>query len=193
MTNATETAGGRRILLGQIGSAHGIRGDVMVRTYTADPASIAAYGPLTDKDGARPLTLSVVRVTDKGVVARIKGVSDRNAAELLRGRELYVLRAKLPDADEAEYYHADLIGLEAVTEDGHPFGRVIAVQNFGAGDLLEIRVGDSRDVEFIPFTNACVPDVDIAAGRLTVVPPVLTGEAGPDDREAEVGDASGDD
>lgn len=190
MTTPPDTAGNRRILLGQIGSAHGIRGDVMVRTFTTEPADIAAYGPLTDKEGGRPLSLTIVRVTDKGVVARIKGVADRNAAELLRGRDLYVLRSKLPKAADAEYYHADLIGLEAFTEDGQPFGRVIAVQNFGAGDLLEIRIGEGRDVEFIPFTNACVPDVDIAAGRLTVVPPVMTGEQDGGDEDESESDSS---
>lgn len=179
MTKPTDTksANDRRILLGQISGAHGIRGDVIVRTYTADPADIAAYGPLTDKDGARPTTLTIVRVSDKGVVARVKGVTDRNGAEALKGRELYVTRSKLPKVDEAEYYHADLIGLDAVTEDGQPFGRVTAVQNFGAGDLLEIKLSDGGAVEFIPFTNACVPNVDIAAGCLTVVPPIMTGEA----------------
>ena len=176
----------RRILLGQITGAHGIRGDVIVRTFTADPADIAAYGPLTDKTGARPLSLSVIRVSDKGAVARVKGVSDRNAAEALKGRELYVLRAKLPKASDAEYYHADLIGLDAVTADGKPYGRVIAVQNFGAGDLLEIKLSDGRDMEFIPFTNACVPDVDLSLGRLTVVPPLMTGEQ-------EAGEGEGDD
>jgi 16S rRNA processing protein RimM len=172
-TNAKDD---RRILLGQIGSAHGIKGDVIVRSYTADPADIAAYGPLTDKAGAKPLTLSVVRVSDKGVVARVKGVSDRNGAEALKGRELYVDRTKLPKASDAEYYHADLIGLAAVTADGEPYGRVLAVQNFGAGDLLEIQLSGGKDAEFIPFTNACVPEVDLALGRLTVVPPVMTGE-----------------
>ncbi|MEQ1652941.1 MAG: ribosome maturation factor RimM, partial [Hyphomicrobium sp.] len=145
-------------------------------SYTSNPADIAAYGPLTDKDGANPLTLTVVRVADKGLVARVKSVADRNGAEALKLRDLYVVRSKLPKANDAEYYHADLIGLHAFSEDGQPFGRVIAVQNFGAGDLLEIRRPDGNDVDFIPFTNACVPDVDIASGRLTVVPPVMTGE-----------------
>ena len=178
MTNPADTKASedRRILVGQITGAHGIRGDVIVRTHTSDPADIAAYGPLTDKDGARPTTLSIVRVSDKGVVARVKGVSDRNGAEALKGRELYVARSIFPKAAEAEYYHADLIGLEAVTENGQPFGRVTAVQNFGAGDLLQIKLSDGRGIEFVPFTNACVPDVDIAAGHLTVLPPVLTGE-----------------
>ncbi len=175
----------RRILLGQITAAHGIRGDVIVRTYTGDPVDIASYGPLTDKAGGRPLSLSILRVSDKGVVVRVKGVTDRNGAEALRGRELYVARSKLPKANEAEYYHADLIGLRAVLDDGREFGRVIAVQNFGAGDLLEIKLSDGGDVEFIPFTNACVPEVDLGAGQLVVVPPVMTGDEG---EEEEGGD-----
>lgn len=176
MTNSQED---RRILLGQITGAHGIRGDIIVRTFTADPDGIAAYGDLTDKNGLQPLSLKIVRATDKGIVARVKGVSDRNGAEALKGRELYVLRSQLPDASDAEYYHADLIGLAAVTEDGTAFGKVVAVQNFGAGDLLEIRTRDGRDSEFIPFTNACVPIVDIKAQTVTVVPPVMTGEQEP--------------
>lgn len=172
----TASSQDRLILLGQITGVHGIRGDVIVRTYTGDPASIAAYGPLTDKAGSRPLTLSVVRVSDKGVVARAKGVSDRNAAEALKGRELYVVRSKLPKTDEAEYYHADLIGLAAVTLEGADIGRIIAVQNYGAGDLLEIKMTGGGDTEFVPFTNACVPDVNISAGRVTVVMPEMVGE-----------------
>lgn len=176
MTNSHDD---RRILLGQITGAHGIRGDIIVRTHTADPGGIAAYGELTDKDGLKPLRLKIVRVTDKGLVARVNGVSDRNGAEALKGRELYVLRSQLPAASDAEYYHADLIGLNAITSDGAAFGKVIAVQNFGAGDLLEIGTRDGRDSEFIPFTNACVPVVDIKAQTVTVVPPVMTGEPEP--------------
>ena len=183
----TDSKDDRRILLGQITGAHGIRGDIMVRTFTADPDGIAAYGNLTDKDGQKPLSLKIVRVTDKGVVARVKGVNDRNGAEALKGRELYVLRSQLPESDEAEYYHADLIGLRAILSDGTALGNVVAVQNFGAGDLLEIRTRDGRDSEFIPFTNACVPVVDIKAQTLTVVPPVMTGEPEPASDEGDGG------
>ena len=173
----------RLILLGLITGVHGIRGDVIVRTYTGDPANISAYGPLTDKSGARPLTLSVVRVSGKGVVARAKGVSDRNAAELLKGRELYVARAKLPKTDAAEYYHADLIGLNAVTPVGEAIGHIIAVQNYGAGDLLEIRMTAGGDTAFVPFTDACVPEVDLSVGRVTVVMPEMVGEKESGDEE----------
>lgn len=175
----------RRILLGQIGSAHGIRGEVVVRTYTGAPEAIASYGPLTDATGKKSWKLRVVRVSDKGVVARVEGVTDRNGAEALRGQELYVARAKLPVPDAAEYYHADLIGLAAVTVDGAEFGRIVALQNFGAGDLLEIQLSGQTVTEFVPFTNACVPEVDIAAGRVTVVPPVMTGEGPENDGLAE--------
>ena len=183
----------RRILLGQITGAHGIRGDIIVRTFTAEPDGIAAYGDLTDKDGLRPLSLKIVRITDKGVVVRIKGVTDRNGAEALKGRELYVLRSQLPESDDAEYYHADLIGLNAITSDGAAFGKVVAVQNFGACDLLEIRTRDGRDSEYIPFINACVPVVDIKAQTVTVVPPVMTGEPEPASEGEPTEDGGADD
>lgn len=183
-------SGGRRIFLGQIVRVHGIRGEVVVRTHTGDPGDIAAYGPLTDADGNAPLVLSVVRVSDKGVVARVAGVDDRTAAEALRGRELYVLRSQLPEADAGEYYHTDLIGLAAVNADGQRVGRVVSVQNFGAGDLLEVLRDGSKDSELIPFTDACVPDVDFEKGEVTIVPPEMTGEPEPADNDA--GEAAND-
>ena len=175
----TEPRAPRRILLGQIAGAHGIRGDVLVRTFTGEPAAIASYGPLTDASGAKNFQLRVVRVTDKGIVARVEGVNDRNGAEAVRGQELYVDRAKLPAPAEAEYYHADLIGLAAVTPEGQEIGRVIAIQNFGAGDLVEVQLTGTKTTSLIPFTNANVPDVDIANGRMTVIQPVMVGEPEP--------------
>ena len=169
-----------RILLGRFGAAHGIRGEVMVRTFTGDPEGIASYGPLSDMAGARSFKLKVVRVTDKGVVARVDGITDRNGAETLNGIDLYIDRAKFPEPDEAEYYHADLVGLRAVAPDGTNIGDVIAVENFGAGDLLEIRFKDGSDTGYVPFTNACVPDVNIKARRLIVIMPVMTGEKEPE-------------
>jgi 16S rRNA processing protein RimM len=173
------TAPPHRILLGQITGAHGIRGDILVRTFTGEPVAIAAYGPLTDATGTKSFNLRIVRVTDKGVVARLDGVTDRNGAEAVRGQELYVDRSKLPATDDAEYYHADLIGLAAVSSDGVAIGRVVAVQNFGAGDLLEIQLLDGTATEFIPFTNANVPLVDLAAKRVVVVMPVMVGDQEP--------------
>lgn len=160
-----------RILLGHISTAHGIRGEVVVKSLTEDPADIAAYGPLSDEDGGRLFELNVVRVTNKGVIARVAGVTDRNAAEALRGTKLYVDRDKLPELDADEVYHTDIIGLTALRSDGSEVGEIVAVQNFGAGDLLEIRLAGKRRTEFVPFDDVFVPELDIAAGRVVVIMP----------------------
>jgi 16S rRNA processing protein RimM len=162
----------RRILVGEITGAHGIRGDVLVRTYTETPEAISTYGPLTDADGRKSFTLRIVRVTSKGVVARIGGIEDRNGAEPLRGTKLYVDRAELPATSETEFYHADLIGLRAVAPDGTALGEIVSVQNFGAGDLLELRPPDGTATEFIPFEDRWVPSVDLGAGLLVISRPL---------------------
>lgn len=166
----------RRLLLGVFANAHGIRGEVQVRTYTGEPGAIASYGVLSDKTGARPFKLKVVRVTDKGIIARVEGVNDRNAAEALKGVELYVDRAKLPAAGEGEYYHADLIGLSAVSPEGETVGRIVSVENFGAGDILEIALAGSGETQYVPFSDACVPNVELALGTVTVIIPEMSGE-----------------
>ena len=169
----------RKLLLGVIAGAHGIRGEVTLRTFTGAPGDIAAYGPLSDKAGVRQFKIRIVRVTPKGVIARIQGIDDRNAAEALKGIELYVDRARLPKTMDAEFYHADLIGLEARDAEGARIGAIVNVANFGAGDLLELRREDVKETEFIPFTNACVPEVDVAGGYVVIVPPAMTGEPEP--------------
>jgi len=167
----------KRILLGEIAGAHGIRGEVVVRAYTGEPDAIADYGALTDAAGAKPLTLKIVRVTPKGIVARVAGVSDRNGAEALKGRKLYVARDAMPEpAEEDAFYHADLIGLAAVDQTGAVIGKVLGVQNYGAGDLLEIKLAAGGRAELVPFTKAFVPRVEIAAGRVVVVMPVMAEE-----------------
>lgn len=165
----------RRILLGEISGVHGIRGDILVRTYTETPEAIASYGPLADATGTKTFALKIVRVTDKGVVARIAGISDRTTAEALRGTKLFVARNQLPEAKASEYYHTDLIGLEALDEDGAHLGEIVSVQNFGAGDLLELKP-DAGATEFIPFEDQWVPHVDIAARTVTIKRPPLTGD-----------------
>ena len=165
--------GSRRILVGEITGAHGIRGDVLVRSYTETPDAIAAYGPLTDVSGKKSYSLSVVRVTSKGIVARVAGVNDRNGAEPLRGTKLYIERSKLPATSETEFYHADLIGLRAVTADGSALGKIVSVQNFGAGDLLELKPPEG-ETEFIPFEARWVPSVDLDAGMLIINRPAVT-------------------
>ncbi len=161
----------RRILLGRIAGPHGIRGNVVIETYTGEPQDIAAYGPLQTEDGTRQLNVSVVRVTPKGVIARLEGIGDRTGAETLKGLKLYVDRDRLPAAKEGEFYQTDLIGLRAEDDSGHLIGTVFAVQNYGAGDLLEIRLEGRRKTELVPFTDAFVPLVDIASGRVVIALP----------------------
>jgi 16S rRNA processing protein RimM len=160
-----------RIFLGRIAGAHGIRGEVIIHAFTEPPENVAAYGPLSDASGARTYEIENAHATPKGVVARLAGVADRTAAEALKGVELYVARDRLPVAAEGEFYHADLIGLAAVDAEGTRVGEIVAVPNYGAGDLLEIRLAGARQTELIPFTDAHVPKIDVAAGRAVVVLP----------------------
>jgi len=160
-----------RILLGHIAGAHGIRGEVLIKTYTEAPENVGTYGPLSDESGTRTFNLKSARTTPKGVVARLQGIDDRNAAEALKGVALYIERERLPAAADGEFYHADLIGLAAVNGDGKPLGEIVAVQNYGAGDLLEIRLAGASKTELVPFTDAAVPEVDIAARRVVVILP----------------------
>ncbi len=178
----------QRVLLGRIVTVHGIRGDVVIDSYTGEPADIAAYGPLQSTDGAKEFKLKVLRVTPKGVVAHIAGIDDRNAAEALRGTDLYAPRESLPAADEGEYYYTDLEGLRADNEAGETLGTVLAVQNYGAGDLLEVKLSGERGTEFIPFTDTYVPIVDIPGGRVVVVMPVPTDDD--EERDAPEADES---
>jgi 16S rRNA processing protein RimM len=159
-----------RLCIGVIGAPRGVRGEVRVKSYTAEPAALAGYRPLTDESGRREFRLKVLESRGDMLVARIEGVADRDAAEALKGVRLYIARAALPPAGADEYYQADLIGLGAETKDGAALGTVKAVEDFGAGPLLEIALGDGRSV-LVPFTDAVVPVVDLAAGRLVVDPP----------------------
>lgn len=169
---ATGAASGARVLLGSIVGVHGVRGAVKIRSHTADPAAIAGYGPLTDASGERRFKLRVIGQARGNVVAKIEGVVDRDAAERLRGVDLYVARDVLPPPEEEdEYYLADLIGLAAVTEAGAPYGTIVDIRDFGAGDLLEIRPDGGGPTVFLPFTRDIVPVIDIEAGRIVVVPP----------------------
>lgn len=172
-----------RIFLGQIGAAHGIKGQVRIATHTQDPEAIGSYGPLeTDRPGLT-ITLTRVRLQKNVVIAHIKGISDRNAAEQLNGVSLFVDRSRLPEPDdEDDFYHTDLIGLDARLENGVSIGKVSALPNFGAGDLIEVRDPQSGDTYLYPFTKAVVPDVNVAEGYLTIVVPTDApeGEEEPD-------------
>jgi len=157
-----------RVLLGQISRAHGIRGEVIVRSYCAVPDDIAQYGPLSNADGTREFRLTIRGATQKGLIVRIDGVADRTAAEALRNTDLYIARDQLPKPDEDEVYHADMIGLTATDRAGVAIGAVLAVQNFGAGDLLEVQLAGSNRTEFFPFDDAFVPEIDFDAGTLVI-------------------------
>ena len=161
-------SGGERVLLGRISGAQGLKGEVVIHSFAEHPEDIAAYGPLSDAEGRRTFELNVVRVAEKGVIARVAGVADRTEAERLKGTELWIERERLPEADEGEFYYADLVGLRAMAPDGSEIGEVVAVQNYGAGDLLEIRLEGTRRTELVAFTDAFVPEVDLEAGRVVV-------------------------
>jgi 16S rRNA processing protein RimM len=161
-----------RICVAQIGAAHGVRGEVRLWSYTGDPMAVASYGPLESEDGRQRFTIEGLRPAKDHLVARLAGVGDRTAAEKLTNTKLYVSRDRLPPVDDDEtFYHADLIGLAAVTPDGASLGTVTAIHNFGAGDLIEIKP-DSGEALLIAFTSTAVPEIDMKARRMVVVPPV---------------------
>jgi 16S rRNA processing protein RimM len=155
------------ICVARIGAAHGVRGAVKLWTFTEDPLAVKHYGPLMTKDGARQFEVTHAREAKGHLVATLKGIATREEAERLNGLELYVPREKLPATDDDEYYHADLVGLAAVTPANAPLGRVIAIHNFGAGDIIEIAPPQGSTL-LLPFTNAVVPAVDLAAGRVVI-------------------------
>lgn len=167
------------LFVAQVGAAHGVRGEVKITTFTAEPMAVADYRDLLRQDGSPALTIVSARLTKGGVIARLKGVDDRNAAEALRGLKLFIPRSILPEPEEDEFYLADLIGLSVETPKGEALGAVKAVQDFGAGDLLEIqpKAGASW---WLPFTREAVPEVRIAEGRIVAVPPAVA-EGEPED------------
>ena len=159
-----------RVLLGEIGAAQGLKGEVRLRSYTQDPAAIARYGVLDDEHG-RHIEIESLRVTPKALIARIKGVTTREGAEALNHTKLYIARGRLPEREEEEWYHSDLIGLAVVDRGGAPIGTVVAVQNFGAGDLIEVKPATGGPTVLVPFTRDAVPEVDVEGGRLVLAPP----------------------
>lgn len=159
-----------RLCVGVITGPQGVRGAVRVKSFTTAPADVAAYGKVEDEAGRRSFELRIVGAAKGVVIAKIAGLDDRDAAELLKGTRLYVARSALPAPDEDEYYHSDLIGLTMVLPDGTIFGTVRAIHDYGAGTSLEIAHHAGRIV-MAPFTRAIVPVVDVAAGRLVIDPP----------------------
>ena len=161
-----------RVLLGVVAAPHGVRGLVRIRSFTEDPMSLGAYGPLSDESGRKEYRVEPLSAARGAVLARIEGVADRTAAEALRGLRLYVERERLPEAGEREWYEADLIGLPAVGRDGRDWGKVMAFHDFGAGRTMEVSGGTaSRQSVMLPFTDEAVPEVDVESGKVVVDPP----------------------
>lgn len=159
------------ICVGAIAGAYGVRGEVRLKSFTADPQAIADYAPLTTADGSRDFTVAILRPVKGGFAARLSGITTKEEAEALRGTELYAPRDKLPSLPDDEFYHADLIGLVVFDTGGAELGRVKSVQNHGAGDLLEITGPGLKDSVLLPFTREAVPTVDLGAGRIVADPP----------------------
>ena len=170
--------GETRVLVGVIGAPQGVKGELRIKSFTGEPRDIGAYGPLTTGNGSRAFTLLSLRPL-KGdmVVARIAGIDDRDAAAALTHTELFVPRDRLPPPGPDEFYHVDLIGLAAEDEEGVPLGRVRAIENHGAGDIVEIVPAAGGETLLVPFTLAFVPTIDFEAGRLVVAAGALLPEA----------------
>jgi 16S rRNA processing protein RimM len=172
-----------RVLVAQIGAAHGLRGEVRLRSFTEDPMAVKAYGALQSEDGTQSFEIEALRPTKDVLIARLAGVTDRTAAERLCNLRLYVPRARLPVPEDDEFYHADLIGLAAVAPDGREVGTVQALHNFGAGDLIEVKLAHGATV-LLPFTKAVIPEIDIAGKRIVVDVPA---DVSPGSGESEAG------
>ncbi len=159
------------VCVGVIAGAFGVRGEVRLKSFTAEPSDIAAYSPLSTEDGGQSFSITLTRPVKNGYAARLGGVSTKEQADALRGTRLYVPRDRLPTLPDDEFYHADLIGLEVVDTGGATLGRVKAVLNHGAGDLLELQAPGHSTTVLLPFTRAAVPTVDLGAGRIVADPP----------------------
>jgi 16S rRNA processing protein RimM len=164
----TDTA--KQVCLGIVTGPHGVRGAVRIKSFTEAPEDVARYGTLTDGTAVRRFELRLIGISKGVLIARLSGVEDRDQAEALRGLRLYLPRSALPETEAEEFYHADLIGLEAVLGDGTPIGQVRAIHDFGAGDTLEVARPGAAPV-MVPFTRAVVPSIELAAGRLVLDPP----------------------
>ncbi len=158
------------VLVGVVVGAHGIKGELNVKTFTEAPESLAAYGPVALSDGRRFTVTRLKRAKGDIVIVNLEGVADRDAAEALKGQRLFVPRTALPEPEDDEIYHVDLVGLAVEDESGKALGSVRGVHNFGAGDVMEVE-DEKGDVSFLPFTKAVVPVVDLAQKRVVVRPP----------------------
>ena len=159
-----------RICVARVGAAHGVRGEVKLWPFTEDPMAVIDYGPLTSKDGARQFEVVRARIAKDHLIAALKGIATRDDAERVNGIELYIPRDRLPPTEAGEYYHADLIGLRAIDSAGAEIGKVLAIHNFGAGDIIEITPARGPTL-LLPFNDAVVPTVDLDGGFVVIAMP----------------------
>ncbi|MFZ1726699.1 MAG: ribosome maturation factor RimM [Albidovulum sp.] len=160
-----------RICVGAIAGAFGVKGEVRLKSFCADPGAIADYAPLTTENGARSFTVRITRTIPGGLAARLSGVATKEEADALRGTQLFADRGKLPNLPDDEFYHTDLIGLQVLDTGGALLGTVRAVHDHGAGDILEVFQPGAKSTLLLPFTKAIVPTVDLTAGRIIADPP----------------------
>ena len=176
----------QRICVAQIGAPHGVRGEVKLWPFTAEPQAVRDYGPLETEDGAARFEIEAMRAGKDHLVVRLKGVNDRNAAERLTNTKLFVSRERLPaTAADDEFYHADLVGLAVTDTEGQALGSIAAIHNFGAGDLVEVKPTQGNATVLLPFTEATVPVVDIAGRRIVVDAAAFAAASAPDEPEPE--------
>jgi len=160
-----------RVCVGAVAGAFGVRGEVRLKSFCAEPGDVAAYGPLETEDGTRRFEVTLLKPVKNGFAARLSGIATKEAADALRGARLYAGREALPALGEDEFYHADLIGLEVRDTGGTLLGTVRAVHDHGAGDLLEVHGPGLKQTVLLPFTRAAVPTVDLASRRVVADPP----------------------
>ena len=159
----------KRVCIGKIVAAHGIRGEVKMQSFTASPSDLDKLGAVENKDADKVFCLKVMGVTSSNVRVKIKGVDDRNTAEALIGTEFYIDRAKLPELGEDEYYHFDLVGLKVCLQTKNKvIGTVSGFSNFGAGEIIELKLNGQRETEMLPFTKEYVPEINIDGGYIIV-------------------------
>ena len=160
-----------KIHLGTVSGPQGLQGAVRIKSYTARPEDIASYGPLTDNTGGREYFLRILRLNKKGIIGKLSGITDRAAAEEVKGLDLYVPRDALPETDEEEFYYSDLIGMKVEDEEGKIVGQVRTMNNFGAGDVMEV-VFLNNETLVLPFTRDVVPTIDLALGKVQISRPM---------------------
>jgi 16S rRNA processing protein RimM len=160
-----------RVCVGSIAGSWGVKGEVRLKSFCADPSAIADYGPLFTEDGKTSYKVTLTRPVAGGLGARLSGVTTKEQADALKGVNLFVGRDRLPSLGDDEFYHADLIGLDVQDTGGAPLGKVLAVHNHGATDLLEVSAPGMKTPLLLPFTRAIVPTVDLAARRIVADPP----------------------